>query len=40
VGILGVAQQLKRVGDLITNIVERVIYIATGSVQEFDGHTS
>ncbi len=40
VGILGVAQQLKRVGDLITNIVERVIYIATGNVQEFDGHSS
>ncbi len=37
VGILGVAQHLERVGDLITNIVERVIYITTGSVEEFDG---
>ncbi|MBN1680233.1 MAG: phosphate signaling complex protein PhoU [Anaerolineae bacterium] len=36
VGILGVAQHLERIGDLITNVVERIIYIATGSVQEID----
>ncbi len=34
VGILGAAQQLERIGDLITNIIERVIYIATGNVEE------
>jgi len=38
VGILGVGQHLERVGDLITNVVERVIYITTGSVEEFDGN--
>ena len=36
VGILGAAQQLERIGDLITNVVERVIYIATGSVEELN----
>jgi phosphate transport system protein len=36
VGILGVAQHLERVGDLVTNIVERVIYIATGTLRETD----
>ncbi|MBN1564334.1 MAG: phosphate signaling complex protein PhoU [Anaerolineae bacterium] len=35
-GILGVAQQLERIGDLVTNVVERVIYIATGSVEELN----
>jgi phosphate transport system protein len=36
IGILGAAQQLERIGDLITNIVERVIYISTGSVEELN----
>jgi len=39
IGLLDAAQHLKRMGDLITNIVERVIYISTGSVQEFDSRT-
>lgn len=33
-GILQVAQHLDRVGGLTTNIAERVIYIATGSLSE------
>ncbi len=36
VGILGVAQQLERIGDLITNVIERVIYITTGSIEELN----
>jgi phosphate transport system protein len=32
--VLRVAQELERFGDLATNIAERVIYIATGRVQE------
>lgn len=33
-GILQVAQHLERVGDLATNVAERVIYIATGNLSE------
>jgi len=32
--ILRAAQKLERVGDLATNIAERVIYVATGKMQE------
>jgi phosphate transport system protein len=32
--ILRVAQELERFGDLVTNIVERVMYVATGKVKE------
>jgi phosphate transport system protein len=32
--VLRVAQELERFGDLTTNIAERIIYIATGKVQE------
>jgi phosphate transport system protein len=35
-GILQVAQHLDRVGDLATNVAERVIYIATGSLSEMN----
>jgi phosphate transport system protein len=38
VGILSVAQRLERIGDLVTNVIERVIYISTGIVQELDGN--
>lgn len=33
-GILQAAHHLERVGDLVTNVAERVIYIATGSIAE------
>ena len=32
--ILRAAQKLERIGDLATNIAERVIYVATGKLQE------
>jgi phosphate uptake regulator len=35
-GILQVAQHVDRVGDHTTNIAERVIYIATGSLSEMN----
>ncbi len=35
-GILQVAQHLDRVGDLTTNVAERVIYIATGNLTEMN----
>ena len=35
-GILQVAQHLDRVGDLTTNVAERVVYIATGNLTEMN----
>ena len=32
--ILRAAQKLERIGDLATNIAERIIYVATGKLQE------
>jgi len=37
-GNLRVAQHLDRMGDLATNIAERIIYISTGNVQEMRTH--
>lgn len=37
-GTLRVAQHLDRMGDLATNIAERIIYISTGNVQEMKTH--
>lgn len=37
-GVLRAAQHLERVGDLATNVAERIVYIATGSVQEMKTH--
>ena len=34
--ILRAGQELERFGDLATNIAERVIYIATGRLSEFN----
>jgi phosphate transport system protein len=34
--ILRAAQKLERIGDLATNIAERVIYVATGKMQEIN----
>ena len=34
--LLRVAQKLERVGDLATNIAERVIYITTGKLEEIN----
>ncbi len=36
VGLLQAAQQLERVGDLVTNIAERIIYMKTGTVHELN----
>lgn len=35
-GVLQVAQHLDRIGDLVTNVAERIIYIATGNVAEMN----
>jgi phosphate transport system protein len=35
-GVLQVAQDLDRVGDLVTNVAERIIYVATGNVAEMN----
>lgn len=32
--VLRVAQELERFGDLVTNVVERIMYVATGRVKE------
>ncbi len=37
-GSLRVAQHLDRIGDLATNVAERIIYIRTGNVQEMRTH--
>ena len=34
--ILRAAQKLERIGDLATNIAERVIYVDTGKMQEIN----
>ena len=38
-GVLRAAQHLDRVGDLATNVAERIIYIETGNVQEMKIHS-
>jgi phosphate transport system protein len=35
-GILQAAHHLDRVGDMVTNVAERVIYLATGYLEEID----
>lgn len=37
-GVLRAAQHLERVGDLATNVAERIVYIATGSLREMKTH--
>ncbi|HEX3052437.1 MAG TPA: phosphate signaling complex protein PhoU [Aggregatilineaceae bacterium] len=37
-GILRAAQHLERIGDLVTNVAERIMYVSTGSVQEIKTH--
>lgn len=37
-GVLRVAQHMDRMGDLATNVAERIIYISTGNVQEMKVH--
>lgn len=38
-GVIQAAQNLERVGDLATNIAERVIYTVTGTIEEMNIHT-
>ncbi len=38
-GILRTAQELERVGERVTNIAERIKYIATGRLQEINAET-
>src|SRR5690554_1539906 len=35
--LLWVAHNLERIGDRVTNICERVVYIVTGEIEELDG---
>ncbi len=37
--VLRVAQELERFGDLVTNIVERIMYVTTGRVEEVNSET-
>jgi len=37
-GILRAAQHLERIGDLAVNVAERIVYIATGNLQEMKVH--
>jgi phosphate transport system protein len=36
--LLWVAHNLERIGDRVTNVCERVIYMATGEIVEFVDH--
>ena len=38
-GVIQAAQHLERIGDLATNIAERVIYTVTGTIEEMNIHT-
>jgi len=38
-GVMRAAQNLERVGDLATNVAERIIYTVTGTIQEMNIHT-
>jgi phosphate transport system protein len=37
-GVLRAAQHLERIGDLAINVTERIIYVATGNLQEIKTH--
>ncbi|HEX3054001.1 MAG TPA: phosphate signaling complex protein PhoU [Aggregatilineaceae bacterium] len=37
-GILRTAQHLERIGDLATNVAERILYIPTGDMQDMKAH--
>lgn len=37
-GVLRAAQHLERIGDLAVNVTERIIYMATGNLQEIKTH--
>lgn len=38
-GVMRAAQNLERVGDLATNVAERIIYTVTGTIEEMNIHT-
>ncbi len=38
--LLWIAHNLERWGDRIKNICERVVYVATGQLTDFDAHAS
>ena len=38
-GVIRAAQDLERVGDLATNVAERIIYTVTGTIEEMNIHT-
>jgi len=38
-GVIRAAQNLERVGDLATNVAERIIYTVTGTIEEMNIHT-
>lgn len=37
-GILRAAQHLERIGDLVSNVAERIMYVSTGTIQEIKTH--
>lgn len=38
--LLWIAHNLERIGDRVTNICERIVYIVTGEFEELDGHAN